>query len=127
MSESRSILRRVALMKGEPMPEFAATTPANPTDQIAAVVATPAVALDGQQYDWRDAHDRVQTRIGYDEDEIVDALARWYIHTDRLEAERDALLAEHEAWDWNGGKTSREWFEHLTAAHDNAERVLHQD
>jgi len=68
-----------------------ATIPADPTDQIATVAARPVVALDGQQYDWRDAHDRVQTRIGYDEDEIVDALARWYIHTDRLEAERDAL------------------------------------
>ena len=66
MSESRSTLRRVAQMKGEPIPEFYATTLANTTDQIATTTATrgditshegdvpiPAVVQDAQRYDWR--------------------------------------------------------------------------
>ena len=58
----------------------------------------PAVVQDAQQYDWREDWNRVQTRIGYDEDAHVDAMHRLAAHIERLEAERDALLAEHEAW-----------------------------
>jgi len=49
-------------------------------------------------------------------------------YIERLEAERDALLAEHEAWTkWREGEqsTSRNDWNRLTNAHDNAERVIH--
>lgn len=45
----------------------------------------------------------------------------------RVVAERDALLAEHEAWTkWREGEqsTSRNDWNRLTSAHDNAERVM---
>ena len=134
----------------------ATTTPANPTDRIAT---TPA-------YDWREDWNRVQTRIGYDEDAHVDAmhrlaarierleaehkrleatddeidgfycLADGHTHRNRyaealcsaryqiaqLEAERDALLAEHEA-----ARRLEHWHPEgcrFCAAHDNAERVI---
>ncbi len=78
----------------------------------------PAVVPDAQRYDWREDWNRVQTRIGYDEDAHVDAMHRLAAYIERLEtaltahqsgeyaavkdmqrlaAERDALLAEHEA------------------------------
>ena len=55
---------------------------------------TPAVVPDAQQYDWREDWNRVQTRIGYDENTHVDAMHRLAAYIERLEAERDALLAE---------------------------------
>jgi len=103
-----------------------ATTPANPTDQVAAVVATPAVVQDAQRYDWRKdirgTRWAVRTEWAY----IVkhDRLAAYI---ERLETERDALLAEHEAVkpgiEW--GEFSDTAWDAAIVAYDNAERVIH--
>ena len=103
---SRSTLRREAHMRGEPQPECdehdrcvqrdkaecewclaPATTPANPTDQIATVAATPAVAPDAQRYDWREDLDMA---TDYGSTMSLDAAARVATYIERLEAERDA-------------------------------------
>jgi hypothetical protein len=128
-----------------------ATTPANPTDQIATVAATPAVVPDAQWYDWSydegDADEACFTLTSDDGlnkrtevmafggaakclfDIIIerDSLA---VYIERLEAERDALLAEHEAvGEGYGDETADVGCDCLSCriirAHDNAERVMH--
>lgn len=47
-------------------------------------------------YDWRDDWNRVQTRIGYDEDAHVDAMHRLAAHIEQLEAEHEATLVEQQ-------------------------------
>ncbi len=95
-----------------------ATTPANPTDQIATIAA----------YDWREDYYRVENVVSHDQ--AVDeadcprcSLHRLYELTERLEAERDALRAEHEAV----GEATRNGVLaiEVEAAYDNAERVIH--
>lgn len=115
-----------------------ATTPANPTGQIATVAATPAVAPDAQQDIWREDYYRVENVVSHDQ--AVDeadcprcSLHRLYELTERLEAERDALLAEHEAQSaynlafTTPGTDGEEIDRRACAvfdAHDNAERVI---
>lgn len=119
-----------------------ATTPADPTDQIAATPAvlspeppivptsgTKRVPDDSEVTDWREDWTRVQSAIlGLEWTEAKQsALDRLAAHIERLEAERDALLAEHEAWTaWRMGEpsTSRNDWNRLTNAHANAERVI---
>ena len=67
-----------------------ATTPANPTDQIAAVVATPAVVPDAQRYDWREDLDMA---TDYGSTMSLDAAARVAADFERLEAEMEDALA----------------------------------
>lgn len=113
---SRSTLRREAHMKGEcdehdrcvqrdkaecewcPWP---ATTPANPTEQIATVAATPAVAPDAQRYDWRKDLDNIEACeevwecadgcCTYFTPRHNNECIRLAAYIERLEAERDAL------------------------------------
>ena len=102
-----------------------ATTPANPIGQIATVAATPVVAHDAQRYDWREELD-MATDYGMS----LAAAARVAAYIERLEAERDALLAEHEAvGEGYGYETADVGCGCLSCriirAHDNAERVIH--
>ena len=145
---SRSTLRE-AHMKGEPQPKFAGcdehdrcterdkaecewcmeeATPANPT---AGIAATPA---------WREDLDTIE---GCEEiSECADGCCTFFTprhndecirlaaHIERLEAERDALLAEHEAvGEGYGDETADVGCGCLSCriirAHDNAERVIH--
>ena len=69
-----------------------ATTPANPTGQIATVAATPVVAHDAQRYDWREELD-MATDYGMS----LAAAARVAAYIERLEAERDALQSDYNA------------------------------
>lgn len=117
-----------------------ATTPANPTDQIVATPAvlsreTPivpaigtkrvpddseaAVVQDAQR--WRNDLQRVYEGDFGSESKSFKRLAAYI---ERLEAECDALLTEHEAykvWDtWQSLSGARAH----AAAHDNAERVI---
>ena len=78
-----------------------ATTPADPTDQIATVAATPVVAPDAQQYDWREDLDSIEACVEVWEcadgcctnfdPRHNDECVRLAAHIERLEAERDAL------------------------------------
>ena len=112
-------------------PEWA--TPANPTDKIAAVVATPAVAPDAQQHDWRKYMSVVDvSRNTFVTNEYREAALRLAAHIERLEAERDALLAEHhavarlkDAWEIGSGVVKAS--EAVLTAHDNVERVMHDE
>lgn len=77
------------------------------------------------EYDWRKDLEWLRPwTLGSSADQAKDRLAAYI---ERLEAERDALLAEHEAWTkWREGEqsTSRNDWNRLTSAHDNAERVM---
>lgn len=154
-----------------------ATTPANPTDQIAATPAVlspeppivptsgtkrvpddseAAVVQDAQQYDWRTDMDVIESCD--DMSECADGCCTYFTprHNDEcirlaahieyledllngyrglyddavyesvsLKAERDALLAEHEAW--IAFVASGRTMDALTAferAHDNADGVI---
>ena len=61
---------------------------ANPTDQIATVAATPAVAPYAHQYDWREDLDMA---TDYGSTMSLDAAARVAAYIERLEAENAAL------------------------------------
>ena len=139
-----------------------ATTPANTTDQIAATTATrgdiashegdattPTVVQDAQQYDWRKDLDSIEAceEVWECADGCCtnfmprhnDECIRLAAYIESLEAERDALRAEHEAWGaWVDAEhaaskipSDEEWRElHRLeeahqVAHDNAERVIH--
>jgi len=130
----------------------AATTPANTTDQIAATTATrgdiashegdattPTVVQDAQRYDRREDLDDIYFMLDDPMGDGEQQRTRLVAHIERLEAERDALRAEHEAWGaWVDAEhaaskipSDEEWRElHRLeeahqVAHDNAERVIH--
>lgn len=82
----------------------ATTTPANPTDQIAAVVATPAAVQDAQQYGHDEAMEDLDSIEACEEvSECADGCCTYFTprhagecdrlaaYIERLEAERDAL------------------------------------
>ena len=81
-----------------------ATTPADPTDQIATVAATPVVAPDAQQYDWREDLDSIEACVEVWEcadgcctnfdPRHNDECVRLAAYIERLEAERD----DRERW-----------------------------
>ena len=86
---------------------------ANPTDEVAT---TPA-------YDWRKTVDAARDLILGN---LADDLAAYI---ERLEAERDALLAEHEAVaayrDALRDSACKIQRRMMLTAHDSAERVIH--
>ena len=132
-----------------------ATTPANTTDQIAATTATrgdiashegdatiPAVAPDAQHSARNEARlalhllDRVWRGKDVDVPDDYDPEVVVAAYIERLEAERDALLAEHEEGSACGTCGNvRSTVERANAtyvckdpwhtAHDNVERVIH--
>ena len=95
---------------------------------------TPAVVQDAQQYDWREdylhnipwcpALDRLVAHVEGLEARSILSVA----YIERLEAERDALLAEHEAVAIGRDELALTEYPYepaIVAAHDNAERVIH--
>jgi len=74
----------------------------------------PTVVPDAQRYDWRKD---LQWVPRLDVSESFSAWSRLAAHIESLEAERDALLAEHEVYPFLN-RTA--W----QAAHDNAEKVI---
>jgi hypothetical protein len=83
---------------------------------------TPAVAPDGQRY----GHDEAMLDLAHMDDVASGTRAfrrvRLAAYIERLEDERDALLAEHEA-----ARRLEHWHPEgcrFCAAHDNAERVI---
>lgn len=102
-------------------------------------VPNPTVVQDAQQYDWRVDLDSIEACeevwqcadgccTNFDVRHMHECI-RLAAHIERLEAERDALLAEHEAWDeWgnhSGDALAKEVLLGIAVdAHDNAERVI---